>query len=377
MTAKVTILEGKYRGNDVTELNGDFVLVQDWKEGAKGGFVRVINNGSLDIAKPGATVRITVAKDKFAQTGELAGTFTAAKGKVAEAAPEIVETDEQTIARITKTFKFIETLTAAAQKNNIRALIISGPAGVGKSFGVETTLERMNMTRNLALGSGNENYDIITGGTSAIGLYIKLWENRKPGKVLVFDDCDAALWDQDQLNMLKAAMDTKAKRKLCWMKESNALRGAADGGNEDIPHDFLFEGSIVFLTNLKFDNVRNRKIGAHLEAIMSRVHYLDLCLDSRREQLLRVKQVVGEGMLENHGLGKKLEEAVVNYVYENVEYLTELSLRTVLKVADLAMIDAETWEDVAEYTILSHEGRMRKLAAEQKAEKELAEKEAA
>ena len=368
MTAKVTILEGKYRGNDVTELNGDFELLVDWKEGAKGGFVTVINNGSLDVAKEGAKVRINVAEDQFEQTGELAGSFHAPKGKeVAEAvALELDETDEQTIVRITKTFKFIETLTGAAQRNDIRALIISGPAGVGKSYGVEMTLERMNLTKMLT-APGSEDYDMITGGTSAIGLYIKLWENRRKGKLLVFDDCDSALFDELQLNMLKAAMDTKNRRKICWMKESNALKGAADGGDEDIPNDFVYEGSIIFLSNLKFDNMRNKKIAAHLEAIMSRVHYLDLCLDSRREQLLRVKQVVGEGMLDERNLGKKLEDAVVNYVYDNVDYLHELSLRTVLKVADLAAIDKDTWEETADFTVLSHIGRKQKMIKAAKA----------
>ena len=137
---------------------------------------------------------------------------------------------------------------------------------------------------------------------------------------------------------------------------------AADGGNEDIPNDFNFEGTIIFLSNMKFDNARSPKIRAHLAAIMSRVHYLDLCLDTRREQLLRVKQVVGEGMLEERDLGKKLEDKVVNYVYDNVEYLHELSLRTVLKVADLAAIDSNTWEETADFTVLSHTGRMQKLA---------------
>ena len=360
MTAKVTILEGTYRGSKVTELNGDFELLVDWKKGSKGGFVTVINNGSLDIAKEGAKVRINVAENHFEQTGELAGNFHAPKGKETEEEIVLEETDEQTIARISKTFKFIETLAAAAQNNDIRALIISGPAGIGKSYGVEMTLERMNLTKTLRV-PGSENYDMITGGTSPIGLYIRLWENRRPGNVLVFDDCDAALWDQDQLNLLKAAMDTKQKRKICWMKESNSLKGAADGGDEDIPNDFLFEGSIIFLTNLKFDNMRSKKIAAHLEAIMSRVHYLDLCLDSRREQLLRVKQVVGEGMLDDRNLGKELEDKVVNYVYDNVDYLFELSLRTVLKVADLAAIDKETWEETADFTVLSHTGRKQKL----------------
>jgi len=361
MTAKVTILEGTYRNAPVTPLNGDFELVADWKDGKKGGFVTVLNNGSLDVAKKGAKVRVNVLEENFEQTGELAGTFNAPKGKDQEdTTPTFVETDEQTIARITKTFKYIETLTAAAQKNQVRALIISGPAGVGKSYGVETTLDRMNFQHTLA--KRPEKFEMITGGTSAIGLYIKLWDNRQEGKLIVFDDCDTALFDELQLNMLKAAMDTKKKRRICWMKESNALKGGGDEQGENIPNAFVFEGSIVFLTNLKFDKFGNRKIGAHLEAIMSRVHYLDLCLDSRREQLLRVKQVVGEGMLDNRNLGKKLEDEVVNYVYDNVDYLQELSLRTVLKVADLAAIDTKTWEETADFTVLSHKGRMQKFA---------------
>lgn len=360
MTAKVTIVEGKYRGKAVTPLNGAFELIKDWKDGAKGGFVTVINNGSLDFAGKGAKVRITVTEDNYDQTGELAGSFTAPDGAKADETPLFVETDEQTIARIKKTFKYIETLTAAAQKNQIRALIISGPAGVGKSYGVEMTLARMNMQHKLA--GRPEKFDMVTGGTSAIGLYIKLWDNRKQGNVLVFDDCDSALFDELQLNMLKAAMDTKQKRRICWMKESNALKGGGDEEGENIPNAFEFEGSIVFLSNLKFDKFGNKKIGAHLEAIMSRVHYLDLCLDTRREQLLRVKQVVGEGMLKSRHLSKKIEDRVVNYVYDNVDYLSELSLRTVLKVADLAAIDEKGWEETADFTVLSHKGRMQKFA---------------
>ena len=362
MTAKVTIVEGKYRGKAVTSLNGAFELIKDWKDGAKGGFVTVLNNGSLDYAAKDAKVRITVTEDNFDQTGELAGSFTAPNGKQIdeEEVVTFVETDEQTKARIKKTFKYIETLTAAAQKNDIRALIISGPAGVGKSYGVEMTLARMNMQHKLA--GRPEKYDMVTGGSSPIGLYIKLWDNRKAGNVLVFDDCDSALFDMLQLNMLKAAMDTKAKRRICWMKESNALKGGGDEKSENIPNAFEFEGSIIFLTNLKFDKFKNKKIGAHLEAIMSRVHYLDLCLDSRREQLLRVEQVVEEGMLDHRNLGKKLEDRVVNYVYDNVDYLSELSLRTVLKVADLAAIDKGGWEDTSDFTVLSHKGRMQKWA---------------
>lgn len=356
--AQVIIKNGKYRNNDVT---GKYELVKPWKDGARGGFVTVVNDGSLEGAEVGKQVRITVKKSDIEVIGELAAEYHTPNSKSAEPTPVLEETDEQTIKRIEKTFAYIETLAAAAQRNQITGLIISGPAGIGKSYGVEKVLERMNMTRELK--NLPPMFDIITGGTSAISLYIKLWENRKPGNVLVFDDCDTALWDELQLNLLKAAMDTKKKRKLCWMKESLALKGRGDEDGADIPDSFYYEGSIVFLTNLKFDACKSKKIAAHLEAIMSRVHYLDLCLDTRREQLLRVKQVVGAGMLDEHNLSDEVKDAVVNYVYDNVDYLHELSLRTVLKVADLAKIDANGWEETADYTVLSHKGRIQKMIA--------------
>ena len=365
MLAQVKIQNGTYRSKPVTGL---FEIAKEWKAGKKGGFISVINDGSLEGAAPNAVTRIKVAKKDIEVIGEISGTYHAPKGDTKEAAlPIFTETDDQTIARITQTFEYINTLTSAAQKNQITGLIISGPAGIGKSYGVEQTLGRINL-QAIVRNDGSEKFEIITGGTSPIGLYQKLWEWRKQGNVLVFDDCDTALYDELQLNMLKAAMDTKKKRKICWMKESNALEKA------DIPNSFVFEGSIIFLTNLKFDRCGSKKIASHLEAIMSRVHYLDLCLDTRREQLLRVKQVVGAGMLDNRKLGKTLEEKVVNYVYDNVDHLKELSLRTVLKVADLAAICKNTWEATANFTCLTHKGRMTKLMEEQQAATKKAKK---
>lgn len=359
MTTKIRIENGSYRGNHVT---GMFTLVKEWKQGAKGGFVTVANDGSFDGA--GETARVKVAKGDFEVIGDLTATYHAPKGADKVTTEELHETDDQTIARIEKTFNFIEHLTAAAQKGQITGLIISGPAGVGKSFGVERQLEKMNFL----LPEELKKFEIITGGTSPIGLYIKLWDNRQKGKVLVFDDCDTALFDELQLNMLKAAMDTKKKRRICWMKESNALKADKnDPESDNIPNSFEFEGSIIFLTNLKFDKCKSAKIAEHLKAIMSRVHYLDLCLDTRREQLLRVKQVVKAGMLDDRNLSQKVKDAVVQYVYDNVEYLHELSLRTVLKVADLASIDPTSWEDTADFTVLSHQGRIRKTLAANKA----------
>lgn len=362
--AKVTIKNGSYRN---TPVNGIFELVKDYQEGAKGGYVTVVNDGSVKAATSGAKIRVKVEADHIEVTGELAADITQPGAKREEHVPQLKETDAETISRITKTFNYIETLAAAAQKSQITGLIISGPAGVGKSYGVEQTLERMNMTR--VLRGQPENYEIITGGSSAIGLYLKLWDNRKEGQVLVFDDCDTALRDELQLNMLKAALDTKKKRKICWMKESKALniKDPSTGKTYDkIPNAFTYEGTIIFITNLKFDRCRISSLAEHLKAIMSRVHYLDLCLDTLREQKLRVRQVVDAGMLDQHDLPQATKDQVVEYVFDNIEYLNEFSLRTVLKVAELAAIhnDPERWMEMADMTVLSHSGRIRRTVAD-------------
>ena len=126
MIAQVKISNGSYRKQPV---NGIFELVKDWTEGKKGGFVTVVNDGSLDGSKKGANTRILVKQKDIEIIGEIAGTYHQPNGdsKVADEAPLYVETDEETIERITTTFAYIEKLAAAAQKNQITGLIISGP----------------------------------------------------------------------------------------------------------------------------------------------------------------------------------------------------------------------------------------------------------
>ena len=90
----------------------------------------------------------------------------------------------------------------------------------------------------------------------------------------------------------------------------------------------------------------------HLAAIESRCHYIDLTIDSEREKMLRIKQIVSDGMLKSHMLDDETHERVVDFIDINKKNLRELSLRTVLKVADLAKAFPNNWEAMAENTVL-------------------------
>jgi ATPase family associated with various cellular activities (AAA) len=257
------------------------------------------------------------------------------------------ETDEQILDRMRDRFEILDDMTRAVKKGDVRAMIVTGPPGVGKSFGVEKVLSKHDVFANVAQDEKLKKYEVVKGAMSAIGLYSKLYHFSEKKNVLVFDDCDSILLDDLSLNILKAALDTSKKRTIHWNTDSSLLR------REGVPDSFEFKGGAIFITNIKFDHVKSKKLRDHLEALESRCHYLDLTIDTEREKLLRIQQVVTEcGMLDSFELEDYAKLEVVDFVKANVPRLRELSLRTVLKVADLRVSFPNKWKSVAEMTCM-------------------------
>ena len=159
------------------------------------------------------------------------------------------ESDAEIVERIRERFDMLKDMTKAVKKGNVRAMIVSGPPGVGKSHGVEEVLDRYAMMETLGAGKTHE---VIKGAMSPIGLYCKLFKMADKGKVVVFDDCDSIFQDDLSLNILKAALDSKKNRWIHWNTDSFKLR------NEGVPDKFKFEASAIFITNLKFDKVKGK-----------------------------------------------------------------------------------------------------------------------
>lgn len=260
-------------------------------------------------------------------------------------APETVstETDDQIIERLRERFNILDEMTQMSIDGVVRGMVVTGPPGVGKSFGVEKVLEKNNLFDKLA--GKRLRFGIEKGAASAIGLYKLLYNYADTGNVLVLDDCDTVLYDETSLNLLKAALDSSAKRTLSWNTDSALLR------REGIPDKFEFKGSVIFITNLKFDNVRG-KIKDHLDAIMSRCHYLDLTMDNMREKVLRCKQIVADGMLNSYQFTKEEEQEIMDFMLDNKNRMREVSLRMVTKIADLRKSQTGRWKTMAEVTCM-------------------------
>ena len=254
------------------------------------------------------------------------------------------ESDEQIIERMRERFQILDDMTQASIDGVVRGMVVTGPPGVGKSFGVEQVLEKNSLFDVLA--NNKLRFEVIKVASSAIGLYKVLYNNADKNSVLVLDDCDTVLYDETSLNLLKAALDSCKKRKLCWNTDSALLR------REGIPDSFEFNGSVIFITNLKFDNVRG-KIKDHLAAIMSRCHYLDLTMDTTREKVLRCKQIVADGMLNEYDFTDEEETDLMDFMISNKEKMREISLRMVTKLADLKKsFGDEKWKRTAEVTCM-------------------------
>ena len=80
---------------------------------------------------------------------------------------------------------------------------------------------------------------------------------------------------------------------------------------------------------------------------------MDLTIDTEREKLLRIRQVVSEcGMLDDYEFSDLEKEVLIDFVDDNKKKLRELSLRTVLKIADLRRSFPNKWQSVAEVTCM-------------------------
>ena len=256
------------------------------------------------------------------------------------------ESDDEIIERLRERFEILTEMTKAVKSGDVRAMIVSGPPGVGKSFGVEAVLEKDGLFDTL--GNRKPKYEVVKGAMSALGLYAKLYEFSEEKNVLVFDDCDSILMEDLSLNILKGALDSGKKRMIAWNTDSRLLR------TEGIPDRFEFKGAAIFITNIKFEHVKSKRLRDHLDALESRCHYIDLQMDTEREKILRIKQIVNDGMLDAYDFNEPAvaKDEIVEFVVQNASKLRELSLRMVLKIADLRKSFPNNWCAMAKTTCM-------------------------
>lgn len=334
----IRIKRGTYRNAPV--INTTFKLVKGYQVGAKGGYITVKNEGHFPIDIDNIKIKVENIDSFEYVSGESMNNVVELQVSLPQ------ETDEAAMNRIATRFEILDQMAQACIAGDIRAMIVTGPPGVGKSHGV---IEQMNKASLFdKISNRKPRFEIVKGAVSGIGLFATLYKYSDAKNVLVFDDCDV-FTDPDALNVLKGALDSGKKRRISWNKDSRLLR------DEGVPNSFDFNGSIIFITNLNFEDRRSNKIQAHVDALQSRCHFLDLTIETQRDKLIRIKQVHRDadgGLFSDYNFTEAQSDEVLEFMETNQNKLREVSLRMALKIADLVKVSKTNWKLLAESTCM-------------------------
>lgn len=243
------------------------------------------------------------------------------------------KSDAEILSAVKERFDILSLLTKGAVAKNIRAVVVTGAAGIGKTYNVEQILSR-----------DCKHHEIVRGTLSAINLYMLAYQYRHAGNVIVLDDADDIFHDEDALNILKVLCDTSSNRVVSYRKEAHQLK------ENDVPQSFEFNGAMIFISNVdfqKFVDEGKNKFAAHMAALMSRSLYLDLQIHDKNSLGVWVAHIAQAGRIfERENVPRHLHQPILNFLKDNRDSLRELSVRTLMKLCQLAKDNPARWESI-------------------------------
>ena len=242
---------------------------------------------------------------------------------------------------INERFDFVGDLVTMVANKTSASAIITGEGGLGKTYTVIKTLEANGMedASNLLemededeiMERDDKMFTIVKGFSTAKGLYRILFEHRN--SFLVFDDCDNVLKDPIALNLLKGALDSYDKRIISWNCESK--------GDDDLPRSFQFNGGVIFISNLTLATLN--------QALRSRSLCVDLSM-TLEQKIERMGTLVNMDTFMPE-VSMQFKKDALALIDANKKIASEISLRTLIKVAKIRAGGAKNWMKLAEYVL--------------------------
>ena len=245
------------------------------------------------------------------------------------------------IKPVVETFRAVygrTTVFAKSPNAAINGLLVMGDAGTGKTHWVRKALYDACVQANV---------EMMKGGTiTAASLFVKMYLNRAPHRIMVFDDVD--LLGHPERNkiipMILGACEEGKNRKITW----NTAKKNALMEEYDVPFEFEFNGKIVFITNYTWDDIK-AKAKQWTQAFGSRFNHAE-CIFTHEQKYMYTKYLVEEqDMLgancqvheyedaqgvKHRGYPDEVVEEALEFVDDNYENFSDITPRVVVKVAD-------------------------------------------
>jgi hypothetical protein len=259
------------------------------------------------------------------------------------------------VKRVIEKFTTIQNISEVFVTGNSaqRGLLISGDAGTGKSHYVKQAFITTNTTTKV---------DYQKSKTfTAPALYAKLWENRRKGDVIVFDDCSLESLTGESFNKfvswMKGGLEISKDKKMIGYEAATKNKLFEELGVES---EFSFEGSIIWITNARFDKLA-KKFGDHWDAIKTRFMGIEVFLTKEEKYmytnfLINEVKMLGENCeaIEG-GYSDEIINATLNYLDENYENIKEITPRVAVKVADTMNSYPTMWKTILNQSLNENE----------------------
>jgi len=226
-------------------------------------------------------------------------------------------------------FNNLERLTKMVGRGIQPSLVITGGAGLGKTYLVKKTLTDMGLEEA-------KQFVHFKGRATAAGLFVTLYENSD--KIIVLDDCDSVFKDMDAVNMLKAALDSYDTRKLSYI----STKPLKDAYGDPVPRHFEFTGKIIFISNISQSKLD--------EAIKSRSFVSDISMNTKQmfQRIDDLKDQI-ETKIPNEVKDKALEiMKALEKKYDGVE----INLRSFIKACRICAMGFENAEGMVAEQII-------------------------
>ena len=201
-------------------------------------------------------------------------------------------------------FAYYENVVRLTLNQKIKALIVSGKGGIGKTYTVEQVMESLELEED-------EDYAVVKGNCTPKALFNIISEYKD--KTIFFDDCDSILKHSVSGNVLKATLDAFAKKRVVSWLTSASSAGA--------PQRVEFTGQIIFISNLNIGDIE--------QALISRCVVIDLHMTSE-EKLERMQNLLGK-VLPELEIPMYERQAVLDMLKKFQYTVKDLNVRTLLK----------------------------------------------
>jgi hypothetical protein len=238
------------------------------------------------------------------------------------------------IMDINKRFELLASLTRMVGEGKLPGMVISGSAGVGKTYTVIHTLSSMGLVED-------KDYKYYKGAKlTTVAFYEAMYDNKD--KLIVFDDSDSILMNPDTVNMLKSALDSDGKRTIEYY--------SSIVDSHDLPNKFLFTGHAIFISNVSMDNID--------PAVKSRCLIIDLTM-TRSEVLDRMAAIVAKGA----PAGSSFTTETFNKAFDYLKWYIndgpgvstgrpyDMNMRTIVKLATVLQANPDKFDDLANYIL--------------------------